>query len=245
MAERRPIASHPAFTPLAALWFAALLGLGVAVLPSAWVARVLAAAGIGVPGAVAIGVAALLGALVGLVLGRAIARWTLRDPRPLYAQEDQLHESAEPAPEPVRRPLRVREEVSDGAEVELAAPARALDAKPSPAPDTIPQYDSGGPARVVETGLMIVAPRPASAAPLDFDLDALLARFDQAIDGFTTEAANQEPAPDPVRAFVARQTGDEAGAGLPGPARDHREGLRAALDDLARIRAADGGRTGG
>ncbi|RYY33488.1 MAG: hypothetical protein EOP59_17570, partial [Sphingomonadales bacterium] len=111
MAQRRPITTHPAFVPLVALWFAALFGLGIAVLPAVLVERALGAIGLDAMAAsasgrmVASGVAALAGGLLGLVVAMAMARRGRGDPRPIYAEQDAPldHPLVERA---IRRPLR-------------------------------------------------------------------------------------------------------------------------------------------
>ena len=120
MAQRRPITGHPAFAPLIALWFAALLGLVVAVLPASLLERALEAAGLAmlVPLTVAgrliaSGAVALLGAALGLGLALPLARRGRRDPRPIY-DESELHGEDALVEEPIRRrPLHVREELAD------------------------------------------------------------------------------------------------------------------------------------
>ena len=237
MAQRRPIASHPAFAPLVALWFAALLGLGVAVLPGALVERALAGfelnalTPLSTTGRlVASGVAALVGGLVGLALGRLLARRLLHDPRPIYSEPEPVVEELEDI-EPARRPLRVREELADGFDGEPEDSARAVDTARRPA------------AGRLEEGLMILTPQPAHPPRPAPDLDALLAQFDDALAAYG-EDEEPRPAPgdgepDPVHAFVARQTGAPAPSPLGGTIPDHQAELRAALDKLARAQRGE------
>lgn len=250
MAQRRPITDHPAFAPLVALWFAALFGLGIAVLPAALIERALAGIGGGVlvplTFASRIGLsigAALPGALVGLAIARRLADRYRADPRPLF-------EEAEPVPGEadivarVRRPLRVREELdevlhSDRAAEGAAQPDLAATDRVDPPPD----MERG------DESFMILSPQPVHPPRPAPDLEALLAQFDRALDAFRSgdesEANTAEPRPDPVHAFVARQTGTPApghvltrlGIAMP----DHQAELRAALDKLAEAQRRDEG----
>lgn len=245
MAQRRPITSHPAFAPLLALWFAALLGLGVAVLPGQLLERALAALGAGAlvplttPGRLlASGGAALAGAVLGLALALPLSRRRQRDPRPIYAEPEPPAE--QPAAEqPVRRPLRVREEL---AEHPAANDGEAAGAAPSP-PVSTPEP----PMAHTEEGFMILTPQPIHPPRPAPDLDALLKQFDTALAAFRTgddsrparQAGDPAPGGDPVHAFVARQTGAPAPSPLGGQMPDHQAELRAALDKLARAHRQD------
>jgi hypothetical protein len=88
-----PISTHPAFPAIAALWFAALLGIGSLVLPVALIERFVSVTGLAVliPSAapplgftaragIALG-GAIAGALVGLVLARKVAEAHAPEPR--------------------------------------------------------------------------------------------------------------------------------------------------------------------
>lgn len=237
MARRRPIAGHPAFAPLIALWFAALFGLTVAVLPAPVLDRILAAAGLG--GLVSLtlpvrlaasAVAAAIGALLGYALARPFARRAAGDPRPLYAEGPEFEDAASEAP--ARRPLRVREEFGGGFgdDSEVGSAASAHPELPA-APGVVSAQE--------QEGFMILTPQPVHPPRPAPDLDALLDQFDSAFEAFRAgEGASAQA--DPVQAFVARQTG--APAAVPGPAvsplgglvPDHQAELRAALDKLAR-----------
>lgn len=243
MAQRRPITSHPAFVPLIALWLAALLGLTVAVLPGQAVERALAAAGLTalVPltpaGRIAAcAIAAAIGALAGYALARPFAR-SNGDPRPVYAEADPaLDEIVSEAP--IRRPLRVREELADGFgdESQVVPPDRAPAEPPPEAPRAF-----AAPAQA-QDGFMILTPQPIHPPRPAPDLEALLDQFDTAFSAFRSEegarseAAAQRPGADPVQAFVAQQTGAPARDPSPmgGLVPDHQAELRAALDKLAR-----------
>ena len=250
MAQRRPITSHPAFAPFVALWFAALLGLIVAVLPAALLERALAVTGIGAlapltaTGRVLASIgAAVLGGLGGLALGTALARRNGRDPRPIYDEVEALHEPVPPA-QPARRPLRVREELPVG----LADDAAAAPVWDRPDPDiATPAPLPSLPAVEAEEGFMILSPQPVHPPLPEPDLDALIAQFDNALAAFRADDHQAQPdAPggdDPVHAFVARQTGAPAPAPAPSPLGghmpDHQAELRAALAKLARAHRKD------
>ena len=244
MAQRRPITSHPAFAALIALWFAALLGLGVAVLPAPLLERALSAAGFEAPvpltaagRIIASGGAALAGALLGLLLALPLARRAGRDPRPIY--EDHVIPVEEAAiEERVRRPLRVREELGEGAEEDPGASAPLPGFAASPA-------EPASERRIgeAEEGFMILTPQPVHPPRPAADIEGLLAQFDNALAAFRSV---EEPVPaqspgrhDPVHAFVARQTGTPAPSPLGGPMPDHQAELRAALDKLARAHRKD------
>lgn len=249
MAQRRPIASHPAFAPLVALWFAALFGLVPAVLPATLLERFLAAASLDAlrpltgAGRLAMSaIAGLVGGLLGLALARAIKRRAMRDPRPVFADsEPALAEP--PGDAPMRRPLRVREELS--AEFELEASGAGLGTGPAPAPG---RDDADRPAFEVETGesFMILTPQPIHPPRPAPDLEALLVQFDEALAAFRADddgrPAGGKQGPDPVHAFVARQTGSPAppvASPLGGSMPDHQAELRAALEKLARAQRRD------
>lgn len=250
MARRRPITSHPAFAPLIALWFAALLGLTVAVLPAATLERGLAAAGLGelapltLAARVAVGaIAALLGGLVGYALTRRFIQGAGEDPRPLYAEAEPEPYQAAADPLARRRPLRVREELADGLgdESQVVSVSRTiadegeLDAAPPPV------FAAQAQAR---EGFMILTPQPIHPPHPPPDLDALLEQFDSAFAAFQageaarTNPASVRPGADPVQAFVAQQTGTPGPSASPSPmgglVPDHQAELRAALDKLAR-----------
>lgn len=247
MARRRPITHHPAFAPLVGLWFAALLGLGVAVLPSALLERALDGAGLAAltpltpNGRLATsGTAALVGALLGLALALLLARSGTRDPRPLYAEAEPAEEPA-PPPERVRGVLRVREELADGFADEESEAIAEQGAPAIPDEAAAPAVE----AAASEEGFMILTPQPVHPPRPAPDLEALLEQFDHALATFRGgEEARPAPAPaprgaDPVHAFVARQTGAAAPSPLGGLMPDHQAELRAALDKLARAHRKD------
>lgn len=257
MAQRRPITSHPAFAPLVALWFAALLGLGVAVLPTRLLERTFAAMDVAalVPLTLtgrlaASAVAALFGALLGLLVAIPLARRGARDPRPIYA-EGEAEAEDEIRAEPVRRPLSVREEFEDLADGAVEAGYRVDTADPDPLrtpASRVPPVQMES-----DEGFMILSPRPIHPPRPAPDLQALLDQFDNALvafregeeavqaDASSSRAASpaREPIADPVHAFVARQTAAAAPSPLGGLMPDHQAELRAALDKLARAHRKD------
>lgn len=262
MAQRRPITSHPAFAPLLSLWFAALLGLGVVVLPTPLLERALDAAGtadllpLTLAGRLAVSAAAaVIGILLGLGLALPLRRRGARDPRPIYAEAEHGIEEAIQA-EPVRRPLRVREELDEG----IAAPPAIAGAgeehadyarRASENDPKAKQNAARSSAFIADSheGFMILSPQPTHPPRPAPDLQALLDQFDSAIAAFRDGEDVPPPAAarpsdqvsraaDPVHAFVARQTGTlgsgSARSPLGGPMPDHQAELRAALDKLAR-----------
>ena len=261
MAQRRPISSHPAFAPLLALWFAALLGLGVAVLPAALLARIVAGAGLtaAVPpttgGRLAISVAAALaGALLGWLLAAPLARRGMRDPRPIYAEPEPPIVELVPG-ESARRPLLARHDLPDEAPYQASGGMSDEEgwARNDGAEDALPTAPPEEPIHGFESeeGFMILSPQPVHPPrPLDVtgpDLDALLDQFDNALAAFRSDADEGSPTPargaeagsDPVHAFVARQTGTPVPSPLGGRMPDHQAELRAALDKLARTHRED------
>lgn len=238
MAQRRPITTHPAFVPAVALWFAALFGLVVAVLPTRFLA------GLGLAwlaegaGRIVLGLAAaIIGAVIGGAIARAIVGRGQADPRPVYEEPEPIVAKSEPA-EPARRPLRIREEL----EAEFGDGQADPEADPMDWRD--PAADPTARGMAPGDGFMILTPQPVHPPQPAPDLDALLAQFDNAIAAFRQEdAPAPPPAPphrfDPVRAFVARQTGGAAPSPLGGAMPDHQAELRAALDKLARAQRDD------
>lgn len=243
MAQRRPITSHPAFVPLVATWFAALFGLGVAVLPGPLLSHALAPLGMASPGpglsfarVVASFVAAVIGAAVGLAVGAALSRRYRGDPRPVYAEPDPVSERSASL-QAARRPLRVREELGEG---ELAPHEHgAIAASDAPRPLT------GDPRSVGERdgGFMILTPQPVHPPRPLADLEALLEQFDNAVGHFPSgrepRQEDGEVSGDPVQAFVARQTGQPVLSPLGGRVPDHQAELRAALNKLAAMKRDD------
>jgi hypothetical protein len=247
MAQRRPIASHPAFAPLVALWFAALLGLGVAVLPAGLVERALATAGLGSLGALGplatSGAAAVLGAAAGWTLAKLLARRAARDPRPVYEESEPLVE--EPVvDEPARRPLSIRDELSEGFRQEPDASGEVPPEEGGDEAEPAQPVEGPAPLALGTDEFLILSPQPVHPPRPAPDLDALLAQFDNALAAFRSDdepraAREQQSRPDPVHAFVARQTRTPAPSPLGGTVPDHQAELRAALDKLARARRPD------
>lgn len=101
----RPVSSHPLFPVVVAMWFAALFGFGSLAIRPALLEAVVLATRIGslLPAATApLGLTARIllalalagvGTVLGLMLGRRIARSGVQPRRPLYAHEDLTHGS--------------------------------------------------------------------------------------------------------------------------------------------------------
>ena len=257
MAQRRPITSHPAFAPLLALWFAALLGLGVAVLPAGLLARMVDGSGLAalVPpmpgGRLAVSAAAALGgALLGWLLAIPLARRGIRDPRPIYDEPEPLAMEMPPV-EPARRPLLARDDLPDEPDTGEGGVADGglgwSTGSGDPAPPPVAASEPG-------EGFMILSPQPVHPPRPAPDLDALLEQFDDALAAFRADADPRPAAEttgehssdrlpgtrtDPVHAFVARQTGAPAPSPLGGRMPDHQAELRAALDKLAQSQRDD------
>ena len=257
MAQRRPITSHPAFVPLVALWFAALLGLGVAVLPAVLLVKIVTGAGLTtlLPPTTAgrlasSGAAALAGALLGWVLALILARRGMRDPRPIY-DEPEPPFAEPPLVEPARRRLLARDDLPDDTDhgtseaLDSTRGAQAQDMDSAAPP--LARAGRAGP----DEGFMILGPQPAYSQHAAPDLDALLDQFDNALAAFRAEGDADEDGnaarrssdvaapPDPVHEFIARQTGTSASSPLGGPMPDHQAELRATLDKLARAKRED------
>lgn len=147
-----PISSHPAFKWAVAAWFAALMGLGLLVMPAGVHADIASATGLAsvLPEGSAIGIAlAALAALLGLLLGLVIAgRIAAANAVETDAEDVALAEgpdtvwladAAEPVLDqaPRRRVFNPREELGEDG---IAAPAEP-EADPV-TPDEIPAFDS-------------------------------------------------------------------------------------------------------
>lgn len=244
MAQRRPIASHPAFVPLIAIWFAALFGLGVAVLPLPLLSSLLAQTGVtglvpqpGLARLAASLVAAIMGGALGFLVARSLAQRARPDPRPVYTEaEPVIADIATPA----MRPLRIREEVEEQIQAGGDSEGEAFDELPvDPDAQGIPPPEGKRPIPVGEAdeGFMILTPQPSHPSRPDADLEGLIEQFDRAIAAFRSDGSprpEENRGPDPVHAFVARQTGSPAPSALGGRVPDHQAELRAALEKLAR-----------
>ena len=258
MAQRRPITSHPAFAPLLASWFAALLGLSVAVLPAVLLARLVDGSGLAalVPPMpdgrlVVSAAAALTGAIFGWVLAKPLARRGMRDPRPIYDESEPLITEAAPA-EPARRPLLARDDLPDEGPDEDTGAMRGngwplADAEDEASPPGSPQEPI--PSSQSE-GFMILGPQPSYSSRPASGLEALLEQFDSALAAFRADAeenqvekTSEAGVADPVHAFVAQQTGTSAPMNAPSPLGGrmphHQAELRIALDKLTRAKRED------
>ncbi|WP_375289266.1 hypothetical protein [Qipengyuania sp.] len=260
----RPLSTYSVFGVFVALWAAALFGLVVFVLPEAVLSRAISAIGLSYlvddrglnPSTVKIAasaLAAIIGGALGLLAVRLAARRHRYDPRPIYAGDEAAAPVIEAEePEPVRRPLRIHEELSEemgGSEV--------LPAMSAFRPQTPDQSESED---VLADGGEL-ASEPADKEPLeqrsDFiagpdepsrpmpDIPVLLDQFDRALASFRDGgSAPPRPEPgvadDPLRTFLAREAGTSAQpAAKPVWPFDHQAELRLALDKLARARSKD------
>ena len=262
MAQRRPIATHPAFALFVAVWFAALFGLAMAVLPAGIIAAILAAAGLeglGNTGPVAaIIVATVVGAIIGLLIGKSLARRAGSDPRPVYAEPEAEYE--DPAPlERKRRPLSIREELTESLAEDVKTGVVDSDGQNDTARLGQDSAEAGHASEVMDPpsslareigeDFLILSPQPAHPPRPAPDLDSLLSQFDTALAAFRGDddqgeeggQGTQDEVTDPVQAFVARQTTPITHAPLGGTMPDHQAELRSALDKLARARGSEPG----
>ena len=258
----RPLSTYRAFGVFVALWSAALLGLVVFVLPDAVVTRAVAAVGLAplleesgaTHQAIRIGasaVAALIGALLGLLALRLAGRRKGYDPRPVFADDEIYTAEQDETPQPVRRPLHIREELPQGISEERredwAEEAEFEEVVEEPEGETGNDYS----APVVDESRTVLAQdNPTASAPASSpapggDLASLLEKFDRALEryqegGSAPSQSNPIPLDDPLHAFLAKQAGAESQAKSPAPEPfDHQAELRLALDKLVRSRSKD------
>lgn len=121
-AGQSPVSAHPAFPAIVALWFAALLGLGSLVLPTALFERFTVASGLaevyeaarpplGVTARIAIALAAsALGALAGLAIARKVS--AANTPEPVTRRAAALRPAAPSTA--AKRPISAHEELGEG-----------------------------------------------------------------------------------------------------------------------------------
>lgn len=217
MAQRRPLASHPAFVPLIAAWLGALGALVALVAPIEWLVWTPFVPGVPMR-ATAAGVAGLAGVFIGYLSARIAAR---RHRLPAHRSLPAPEEAWIPSP-PAPRPLRINEEVASRFEDAPAEPAIPLEEDGFPSHE-LPQAASAG--------LSLPLRGTGEVEPLARIVD----RFDRALDAYARRVADQaEFGPDAVQRFVATQTGTTPNEGMPsGP--DHQAELRKALDKLAQL----------
>lgn len=183
-ATKRPISSHPAFRWAVGLWFAALLGAGLFVMPDAIHASIRQSLGVDgmLPGGVA-GKAALAGAagFFGLVLGIVLAMRVaaLNSARAYDAEEDEYQEVAwqdEPGDEPAsdlprddepRKPFSPREYFGDVEDDFEAAPGEEFEPA-EPEAEQIAEYADFEPVDEPLGELEVEAPAP-TVATVDAD----------------------------------------------------------------------------
>ena len=237
MTRKRSIFEHPALPLWGALWLAALVGLGVMVLPDWVIGRAVVASEIDavVPDllppldlarhiAISLAAAAVAG-LVGLVLFSLVSRMVRRRHTPDW---DELTSELDVAPEElaerVPRPLRVREELDEGfdAEDDMAPYVQEADFV-SCSPDIGDQQLTRG---------------ESTESLEDADLATLVERFDRALDRLTLDWSDPEqPSPSSATAPAASfEPAVDPVDDLPNDQTSERAELRAALDHLARAR---------
>ena len=122
-AGQPPVSAHPAFPAIVALWFAALLGLGSLVLPTALFERVTVASGLaevfaaaapplGVTARIVVALAAAaLGALAGLAIARQVA--AANAPQPVHPPRRRAA-PRRAARRAAKRPISAHEELGEG-----------------------------------------------------------------------------------------------------------------------------------
>lgn len=161
-ATKVPVSAHPLFPAIVALWFAALLGIGMMVLPQALFDRVGVATGLGAIGfsfRLGFGLAAgLIGALLGYVLARKVAAG------PAPATSRQRAAAASGGKNQARKPISAMEELgSDG----LDEPVDHAPVRPGSEPingrrRALTVTDDVGPSDYI-----MHVPLPGSDGPLD------------------------------------------------------------------------------
>lgn len=157
-----PVTAHPLFPAIVALWFAALLGIGMMVLPQALFDRIGVATGIGEIGfSFRLGfglVAGLVGALLGYVLARKVAAG------PAPAKPRSRATAARASKNEARKPISAMEELgSDG----LDEPVEHAPARPGSEPingrrRALTVTDESGPSEYI-----MHVPLPGSEGTLD------------------------------------------------------------------------------
>lgn len=135
-----PVSAHPAFPVIVALWFAALLGIGSMVLPTALFERFAVASGLADVYAAArpplgmtarIGVAlaaAVTGALLGVFVARKVA--AANAPAPVSRRASALRSADQAAPAAAKRPIFAHEELGEGGLDADQEPAAAAPREP-------------------------------------------------------------------------------------------------------------------
>lgn len=112
-ATQVPVSAHPLFPVIVALWFAALLGIGMMVLPQALFDRIGVATGLGEIGFTFRLGFGLTAGLIGAVLGYTLARKLATGPTP--AKPRSRAAAARPGKNETRKPISAMEELgSDG-----------------------------------------------------------------------------------------------------------------------------------
>ena len=262
-ATNRPISSHPAFRWAVGLWFAALLGAGLFVMPDSIHAAIRQGLQIDtlLPGgtigkAALAGAAALLGLLLGMVLaGRVAALNAARDfdadddEYEEVSWQDQPSEAVEDIADEPRRPFSPREYFGDEGGFEGAEAVDTTILEPEP---EVAEFEE-----VAEACEPATAPSPAesdaphfeppaereteeaSQALGDLPLAALTARLKNALDA-NRALAEAPPVQadgelDPVIAFLRREADRTATTTSENDGDDPQAALRSALDRLSQV----------
>lgn len=258
--NRQAMSSHPAFRWAVGLWFGALLGAGLFVMPetvhgsirTALGLDALLPAGVVSKAALAAG-AGVLGLLLGLVIATRVA--ALNNMPPQEDEPDQMldegwHDDAAPEAEPLlddepRRPFNPREYFGEddlpSDEPELPGELTEVEVEYA---DYEPVSAAAEPEEAVAESLIDAAPEasPVLAAdePLgDLPLSALTERLQRALDA--SRAAAAAPATtddgelDPVIAFLRREADRTTPGTAPEGGGDAQAALRSALDRLSQV----------
>ena len=263
--SNRPLSSHPAFRWAVGMWFAALLGAGLFVMPDSIHTAIRQSLGIDalIPGgmagkAIVAGGAGLLGLIVGIVLAMRVAALNAasedHDDEAEYGEVswqglgDVRGEDGPAVDDEPRRPFSPREyfgNEEDGSEAGEVAPADApfkeiVEEHPVEFAEFEPVEEA--PAALVPEATIPVPEaneRPDDGAPGDQPLSALTARLERAL--AASRAAAERPAvptegqPDPVIAFLRREADRSTSPASPEPNEDAQAALRSALDRLSQV----------
>ena len=235
MTRKRSILEHPALPYWGALWLAALVGLGVMVLPDWVIGRAVVVSridavfpdllppldlarhvAISLAAAVVVG---LVGLMLFLLVSRALRRRHMHDWNELASE---LDSAPEELAERMPRPLRVREELDEGFDAEDDTATYVEEA----------QFEACPP----DSDVSIRSGDDTAERWEEAELAELVERFDRALDAFQRDRIVQaDQAPSPANIPVEA----EAPEPIEDVTSDHsteRAELRAALDHLARAR---------
>lgn len=206
--RKPPLSRHPAFSPLIAVWLAALLGGSIAVLPTGLVSAGLAQAPFAIPAFAAsqialAGLAAFLGAGLGWAAARTIFVLQRRASQPaevtecIAADSDQVEPVEIEAVEPMRV-AELEEFAGSVDESEIIDP----DAYQEPAPETVhilddatpeqPPYDDAPHYADIDLSQLLGAPKVEAADPVEVPIEV-----EATVQPNTAMAPQPMPAPIP------------------------------------------------